>query len=164
MSKAKLWQTLRKPGELEHLKRSQDSLALWKQNIKQWGVAWEFLSNCVINKNRNILCVFVSFERLFKVGSLLIFSSFSVGLDWKYKKKQPISKEKLWKTFRKSEELLFKTTLEDYWLLGGKNIKKWGLNKDFCTVNTTIQLHVMPTYHKAEIQHTFNSSYELVNS
>lgn len=43
------------------------------------------------------------------------------GMDWKLKKKQPMSKEKLWNNFRKPGELLL--TLKYYmevWLLGSK--------------------------------------------
>ena len=35
-------------------------------------------------------------------------------LDWKWVKKEKMSKEKLWKTFRKSVELLLETILKDY--------------------------------------------------
>jgi len=44
-------------------------------------------------------------------------------LDRKPVKRQLMSKEKLWKTFRKPGELLFKITLKDYnkvWLLGNQ--------------------------------------------
>lgn len=47
------------------------------------------------------------------------------GMDWKLKKKQPMSKERLWNNFRKPGELLL--TLKYYmevWLLGSKR-KEW---------------------------------------
>lgn len=47
------------------------------------------------------------------------------GMDWKLKKKQPMSKARLWNNFRKPGELLL--TLKYYmevWLLGSKR-KEW---------------------------------------
>lgn len=51
--------------------------------------------------------------------------------------KQPISKEKLWKIFRKPEELLLKTTLKDE-----KKVKIGLETQDFCTVLNIEQLNI----------------------
>lgn len=45
------------------------------------------------------------------------------GLNWKRIKKQPTSKDKLWKAFKKAGELLLQTTFKKYkkvWLIRSK--------------------------------------------